>query len=105
MSEHSIEELKRQLDSARSKALAATQVYEAAQARLNTALAAESGWLGQVVEANGRRYVVREVVCISNRPWKLLASPFKKNGDPSSAVNSLYLSSKIVKCGQYAPAA
>ena len=104
MDEHSIEELKRQRDSARSKAQDAAKAYEAAKTRLEAALAEESGWLGEVVTVNGGRYVVRDVECVSDRPWKLLASPFKKDGKPSNAVHALYLSSNIVKWGQYEPA-
>lgn len=104
MDNHSIEELKRQRDSARSKAQDAAKAYEAAKARLEAALAEESGWLGQVVEVNASRYLVREVQSLSDSPWKLLASPFKKDGKPSNAVHALYLSANIVKLGQYEPA-
>ena len=99
-----IEELKRQRDAARQNAKAAVEAHAAAEARLKEALAVDSGWMNQIVEVNGARYLVRDVKFISDSPWMLMLSAFKKDGKPSAAVRVRYLNGyfKPTKLGEYA---
>lgn len=90
MTEHSIEELKRQLDAARGKKLARVKA---------------SGWLGETVERDGTKFVVFDAEFLSGgEPWRLACNQIKADGKLSLKTRYLYLSGdKPAKLGKYVP--
>jgi len=107
MTEHSIEELERQWEAARGRKIEADKLLEAARFRLHDAKCEASGWMGEVVEYRGARFVVSDIEFMSkSTPWRLACKQIKKDGTPSMLNRYLYLGAdKPAKLGKYVPPA
>lgn len=93
MSEHSLKELKRQLDDKRSKFNSARIDVEYAEKRLHDAMCRESGFMGtEVVGRKGERVLVHDVQFLVGQPWVLKGFAFKKDGKLGFAERHVYVS-------------
>ena len=93
MTEHSVEELKRQYDNAASKANQARLDELAARRRLHSALCRESGWMGKTVTSarKGFSLVVHDIDFICGKPWVLKGFKIKKDGTVGNAEGRVYV--------------
>lgn len=81
MSEHSIEELRRQMNDAKAKANSADLLLAAARKRLHDCMCRNSGLIGMVATENkGRKMLVSDIEFMSERPWRLRGFKIRKDG-------------------------
>ena len=93
MSEHSLKELKRQLDDAKSKLHYAQQNAALATRRFHEARCRETGLMNQTVKTRkGANILVHDVEFLSGSPYAVKGFAFKKDGSVGFAERRVYVS-------------
>jgi hypothetical protein len=91
MGEHSIEELKRQRDNAKSKHQQSALDLAVAEKRLHDALCRESGLLGKIaVLHNGKKIIIHDVKFIGKKASRVKGFALKKDGTVGYAELATY---------------
>ncbi|QCM05131.1 hypothetical protein CFBP6626_07535 [Agrobacterium tumefaciens] len=93
MSEHSIEELERQVQSARGKAEQWCKAYEEAKERLHEAKCAKTGMIGKTISHKDLSIVVHDIYFLSGEPWRYSGFALKKDGTVGRQERTIYHSS------------
>lgn len=100
MVNHSIEELKRQMYDALSKAGQASIAAREAEQRYNAARAEKSGLMGKKVKAKTGVILIDRVEYItkeSQKPWRVTGNLFKKDGSIGMNRSTVYVEDGIVE--------
>jgi len=101
MSEHSIDELKRQLQQAEGRLKAAQHAYADANRRLQKALADETGWIGKKATRGGRSIVVQDIQFVGDRPFKVTGFKLNRDGRPGRVEVSFIIDGDTVEFTDY----
>jgi len=91
MTEHSIKELKRQMDDAKSRLNQARIDALAAEKRYHDARVAETGFVGKVMQSAKYSILVQDVEFLSGKPWRATGFRIKKDGTAGFAEGAIYL--------------
>jgi|GEM_PF-2764853 len=104
MSEHSIEELERQVEQARSKHRQAALEKMAAEKRLHDRRCLESGYMFKVVTGKRHKILVQDVQ-FSGRGTAFAVSGFKikKDGTPGNRIGTVWLADLVAASPYDAP--
>jgi len=91
MTNHSIEELKKQSNAALSRLNEAKKSAAFAEKRLHDEMCRQSGLMGKVVSDKNRSVFVHDVRFMGDKPWMVKGFKIKKDGKPGEVEVSVYL--------------
>lgn len=94
MSEHSLKELKRQMDDANSRLNQARLEALAAGKRYHDAMVRESGLLNKVVKSVKGSLLVQDVQFVADKPWAVTGFRINADGKAGFAERRIYLDGK-----------
>ena len=105
MTDHSIDELKRQASQAESRLKAAEYEYGIAKERLHAALVRETGWIGKKATRAGRSIIVNDVAFLGDKPVKVTGYKLNRDGRPGRVSVSMIIDGEPIEFTDYeAPA-
>lgn len=96
MTEHSIEELKQQVQRAAEKESQSRKEYMEARNRLHEARCKKSGVIGKTISHNGLSIVVHDIYFMGDDPYRYSGFALKKDGTLGRQERSIY-HSRIAK--------
>lgn len=94
MTDHSIKELKRQMDDAKSRLNKAKLDALAAERKYHEARVAETGFVGKVMQAAKYSILVQDIEFFAGKPWRATGFRIKKDGTAGFAEGAIYLHSE-----------
>jgi hypothetical protein len=101
----SIDELRRQLDTAELRLKAARDAYDEAAKRFHEALSAETGWLGKKATRAGRSIIVDSVSFRDEKPFKVTGYKLNRDGRPGRVSVSMIIDGEPIEFTDYEPPA